>query len=108
MKKLLFYACLVASCQQPVSNSRRNPLQNPPVVAQVPADSIPINSAEPGPVLIYPDGRMQQITFNCDSLKTELLLAQYKLNRVSFYLNICLKKPSQDKFLKGWIRRAIH
>lgn len=45
---------------------------------------------------------------NCDSLKTAIFLANYKIEKVRFYLNICLKKPSQDKFLKGWIRRAIN
>ncbi len=42
-----------------------------------------------------------------DSLKTALFLANYKLTRVNYYLNICLKRPSQTKFLAGWIKRAI-
>lgn len=43
-----------------------------------------------------------------DTLKTQLFLSNYKIEKVRFYLNICLKKPSNDKFLKGWIRRAIN
>jgi hypothetical protein len=42
-----------------------------------------------------------------DSIANQLFLARYKLERVKYYLNICLRNPSQDKFLKGWIRRAI-
>lgn len=42
-----------------------------------------------------------------DSLKTELFLSEFRMEKVRYYLNICIKNPSQDKFLKGWIRRAI-
>lgn len=42
-----------------------------------------------------------------DSLKTELFLAQFTVTRVRYYLDICLRNPTQDKFLKGWIKRAI-
>lgn len=44
-----------------------------------------------------------------DTLKTHLFVSNYKVERVRYYLNICLKDQtgSQDKFLKGWIRRAI-
>lgn len=42
-----------------------------------------------------------------DSLRTKLFIAEYKLQRVKYYLNITLKDASQTKFLKGWIKRAI-
>jgi hypothetical protein len=42
-----------------------------------------------------------------DSLRNALYLANFRIERVRFYLNICLKNSSQDKFLKGWIGRAI-
>lgn len=44
---------------------------------------------------------------NCDSLKERLFVSDYKLQRVRYYLNIAIKNPSQTKFLKGWIGRAI-
>lgn len=58
---------------------------------------------------------------NCDSLKRkndsllkvvhldEMIIKtkNYQLNRVRFYINICMKNPKQDKFLKGWVRRAV-
>lgn len=40
-------------------------------------------------------------------LKTKFFIASYKIEKVRYYLNICLKNKSQDKFLKGWVRRAI-
>lgn len=52
-------------------------------------------------------GYTETLQSNNDSLKNELFVARYKIGRVRYYLNICLKNPSQDKFLKGWVRRAI-
>lgn len=52
--------------------------------------------------------------YNCDSLKrqndslkTKLFVANYKVERVRYYLKIAIKNPSQTKFLKSWISRAI-
>jgi hypothetical protein len=46
----------------------------------------------------------------CDSaihaLSDSLKVAHFKIERVQFYNNICIKKPSQTKFLTGWIKRA--
>jgi len=58
---------------------------------------------------------------DCDSMESELQLYKEgyqrmvdsmqvqnaKLYRVKFYLGLCMKNPKQDKFLKGWVRRAI-
>jgi hypothetical protein len=44
---------------------------------------------------------------NCDSLKTQLFVARYKIERVRYYLKICKRNPSQTKFLVSWINRAI-
>jgi hypothetical protein len=43
-----------------------------------------------------------------DSLKTKLFIANYKISRVRYYLRICLRNPKQDRFLKGWINRAVN
>lgn len=55
--------------------------------------------------------RCQNTHGNCDqivdSLKTKLFVSDYKVERVRHYLNITLRNPSQTKFLKGWIKRAI-
>ncbi len=42
-----------------------------------------------------------------DSLRSRLFVVNYKIERVRYYLNIALQNPSQDKFLKGWVKRAI-
>ncbi len=48
----------------------------------------------------------------CDSsyihaLQDSLFVARYKIERVKYYLNIADRSPSQRKFLRGWIRRAV-
>lgn len=59
------------------------------------------------------------ITINCsgqdstcikkvDSLKTQLVLTKYQLKKIKFYVDLCMKNPSQRKFLTGWIRRVIY
>jgi hypothetical protein len=42
-----------------------------------------------------------------DSLIRRLNASNYKLARVKFYLTICKKNSSQDKFLKGWLNRVF-
>lgn len=42
-----------------------------------------------------------------DSLKTQLFLAQFKVERIELYVGIVDHDHSQLKFLKGWIKRAI-
>ena len=43
-----------------------------------------------------------------DSLALVLKDRNFRLNRVRFYNNLCIKKPSQTKFLTGWIKRTVH
>lgn len=42
-----------------------------------------------------------------DSLHSRLLVADYKLERVGYYLRIVNRNPSQVKFLRGWLNRAL-
>jgi hypothetical protein len=42
-----------------------------------------------------------------DTLKHKLYTTNKKFQKVLFYTNICIKKPSQVKFLKSWINRTI-
>ena len=42
-----------------------------------------------------------------DSLTNKLFISNYKVEKVRYYLNICLRNKTQDRFLKGWVRRAI-
>lgn len=43
-----------------------------------------------------------------DSLYAALMVEKYKVERVKYYLAIVDKKPSQLKFLRSWIRRAVY
>ena len=42
-----------------------------------------------------------------DSLAEELFLARLTIEKVRFYVRLVLQKPTQRKFLLGWIRRAV-
>jgi len=42
-----------------------------------------------------------------DSLNTALFNARYKVERVKYYLAIVNHNPSQAKFLRSWLTRAI-
>lgn len=37
----------------------------------------------------------------------ELFLAEYALEKVKFYIEIVDKNPTQIKYLKGWLKRAL-
>ncbi len=38
----------------------------------------------------------------------DLLQNKLIIKNAQYYLNITIKNPSQDKFLKGWMRRALN
>lgn len=40
-----------------------------------------------------------------DSLN--IIAQKYRVNRVAYYVKIVDKNPSQIKYLKGWVKRAI-
>ena len=42
-----------------------------------------------------------------DSIEKDLFICKYKLNRIEYYTNIVDKKPSQIKYYKGWVKRAL-
>ena len=42
-----------------------------------------------------------------DSLRHELYMSKKKIEKVRFYVKLVDKKPTQIKFLKGWVKRAI-
>lgn len=52
--------------------------------------------------------RCDSLVIVADTFAKQLLHARLVLSNVKYYLNICIKNPSQDKFLKGWIRRAVN
>jgi hypothetical protein len=51
--------------------------------------------------------RNNRLIKRIDSLNTALFKNKYKVERVKYYLAIVNRKPSQAKFLRGWIIRAV-
>lgn len=43
-----------------------------------------------------------------DSLSKALFLSNYRIHQARYYLKICVNNPSQTKFLKGWMNRALN
>lgn len=50
---------------------------------------------------------LKVIRLKKDSISGQLFLANYKVEKVRYYLKICNKTPSNNKFLKGWVTRAV-
>lgn len=97
MKQLIiiFFIALVSchgSSKTPVFNEDRDTIER--ILVDTSASKIPVLECEAEKRAI-------------DSLRTELFLSRLRIEKVRYYLNICIRKPSQDKFLKGWIKRAI-
>jgi hypothetical protein len=42
-----------------------------------------------------------------DSIYGKLFVARFKIEKVKYYHAICIRKPKQEKYLKGWIIRAL-
>ena len=42
-----------------------------------------------------------------DTLLHKNYVANKKIAKLVFYENLCIKKPSQIKFLKGWQQRTV-
>jgi len=51
---------------------------------------------------------LKVLKLKSDSISTQLFLANYKIEKVKYYLKICNKTPSNNKFLKGWVTRAVN
>lgn len=51
---------------------------------------------------------LKKFKFKNDSLKTNLFLVSFKVEKVKYYLSICKKNPTNNKYLKGWITRAVN
>lgn len=53
------------------------------------------------------DGKIGKQTIQyCNENKTNELIKQFVIERNAFYTNIVKNKPSQKKFLKGWLNRV--
>ena len=54
------------------------------------------------------DGQLGQRTLQAiNNIRTIRLHDTFRVATCKYYLNIVLKKPSQEKYFKGWIKRAL-
>lgn len=103
-KILLSIAVLSFSLAQCVTKTNPTAENAAPVVIY---DTIKIEVAAPCPPCEDFSLVMDSIAFVNRRLADSLLHKKLIISNVQYYLNICLKNPSQDKFLKGWIKRAV-
>lgn len=106
MKKLLF-CLLIALCS---CGSRNLPLAvNMPEI--VPPDTVT--------VVIEDTARISELTdkikcledslkFYKDSIPYNVYINARKIEKIKYYIRITEKKPSNQKFFYGWIRRTIN
>jgi hypothetical protein len=95
MKSIIIFAVLfVAWCRQDAQ-----PAKNAPAIelSQVKIDTVPI----------VDHAAVDSLIHLSDSLRTQLFIAKYKIERVRYYVRIVDRNPSQKIFLKGWVTRAI-
>lgn len=70
-------------------------------------DKPPVSPTRYDSLLVVLNKNIYAFAKRNDSLKTKLFLTQYKIEKVKYYLAIVDRKPSQIKYLKGWVRRAV-
>lgn len=101
---LLFLIVLFTSCQH---CPEVKPPPEPVVVYTI--DSSQLIAARKSYDSAMAELRMsiQKQNMAYDSIRNELILANYRIERVRYYVGICIRKPSQKKFLLGWTRRAV-
>ena len=64
----------------------------------------PVKKSVAKPAIVYDCPAMKS---KYDSMSMALKLANFRLNRIRVYLAICDKHPVDNKFLKGWVKRAL-
>lgn len=103
---------LMAGCASAVpAEQAKQPAEHLEATAAAPLtmhDTIYV--ATPGLMVCNYDSLIRKYDSMCvvsDTLGRRLLHARLVISNVRYYLNLAIKNPTQDKFLKGWIRRAL-
>lgn len=42
-----------------------------------------------------------------DTLRAQVFKLKYDIEKIKFYVRICMRNPSQRQFLLGWVRRVV-
>lgn len=109
MKALIIAALLFTGCAARIGVPAPEcpPADCPPVVSSAPR----VHTVYAPPAVPYRYDslvrRYDSIRVVADTVAARLLHARLVISNVRYYLNITIRNPSQDKFLKGWIRRAL-
>lgn len=53
------------------------------------------------------DMQLQACRDSLRAAKSALFLSNYKVEKVKYYIKICQTKPTNNKFFKGWVIRAV-
>lgn len=106
MKNLLFFLLLLTSCVTRVPKSDPPGIEAPAPAVVTTSDTVyvPVAAVCNYDSLLRINDSLMVVT---DTLAKRLLHARLVISNVKYYLNIAIRNPSQDKFLKGWIRRAV-
>ncbi|WDF45237.1 putative peptidoglycan-binding domain-containing protein [Chryseobacterium sp. KACC 21268] len=119
MKKLILLTSMtfvVSSCKR---NEARPQEEKPPLVI---VDSFPIIKTDTLRidlgyqhkydslmiVSFRKDLKIDSLYSDNQKLAKDLLHKKLIIKNAQYYLNITVKNPKQDKFLKGWMRRALY
>jgi hypothetical protein len=101
----IYFLCYGSAIFMRCSYERRH--ENKPVIHMIPVhDTLCISVVDHAKVDSLRHV-IAELHNTVDSLNTQNFIANYKVERVKYYLKICLRNPTQDKFLKGWINRAV-
>jgi hypothetical protein len=98
---------IILGCQQNIQPADPQPIKKDSVVTVKETDLPRLRDTIILGIKDSSSHRCDSLQNIIDSLTSKLFVSNYKLERVRYYLKICLRNPSQDKFLKGWIKRAI-
>lgn len=106
---LLFVFLFAASCKR---------AEMKPVVIEKPVETVKIDTVVirlTDTVYVVKSDDSARLLRSVDSLKTannklgkELLHNKLIIQNARYYLNIANKNPSQQKFLRGWMNRALN
>lgn len=95
--KLFYIAILFVGCSASAKKEIKIPSIDTIKVQLINADPVTMVAAD----TTYPYSKI------IDSLRNKLFVANFKIERIKYYLKICRKNPVQKKYLMSWISRAV-
>lgn len=104
MRYILFLLVLNLSCTPKTDCSKQN--------ERIQSDSIRlVNADSENKQLLFKNNQLrdsiQFVKTGIDTLKTQLFISNYKVEKVKYYLKIVNRDRTQEVFLRGWVTRAV-